>query len=391
MKVARIRLFPHGLRRPTASPDGLSPFEVYGFGLMVLLVAVPGLAALKLLVLAVGVVLAIVRNPIAPLGLFVGLSAAVSLAVAYAVGVIHDVPPQDRLNHLVRVFSFYAVFVCAHWIRDAISTPAKLDRLCLWIAVLMAGVKIGIWVAVALLGYSLEDAMGFFGFETVTLTIAFNIFRLQFPSDFVCLFLLAAYCGRRSTWLDMLFVVSASIVIFLSFSRFYFFCFVAGLIVRSVWLKRWDTIAIFGALVLVGALAVFGNELVERFVGDGAALSDETRSEQIQALSADIDLHPLLGRGIGAAVPNFSRSETLPFSYEVQWYAVVMQFGWVGTAVLVANVFAILLAGVRRSRVAMCVAVLVFLWIFAGFTNPLITSIGSAVGLAITRQRARFG
>lgn len=390
MRLARLSLFPHGLSRARLHAEAPSLFERYGFAFMVFLVAVPGLAAVKLLALVLGVAVQTVRHRITKLGLFVAVVAVLSLAISFAVGTVNDVPPADRLNQLVRVGSFYAVFVCAAWVRSALSTPAKLDRFCVWTAVLMAGVKIGIWIAVALLGYSLVDAMDFFGFETVTLTIAFNIFRLQFPSDLVCLFLLAVYTGRRSVGGDFAFVLAASIVIFLSFSRFYFFCFFAGLVVRSVWLGRWDRITTFGAVILVTALAVFGNELVERFVGDGSALSDETRGEQIAALSADIALHPLLGRGIGAAVPDFSRSETLPFSYEVQWYAIVMQFGWIGAALFVGNVTAILLAGVRRVRPLLCVGVLGLLWFVAGFTNPLITAIGSAVGLAITAQRARL-
>ena len=297
-------------------------------------------------------------------------------------------PVADRLNHLVRLCSFFAVFACMHWLRAAFATQAKLDRLCLWTVVLMAAVKVGICVAVAGFDVPLADAMDLFGFETVTLTIAVNILRLQFPSDIVCMFLLAVYCGGRSRWRDGLFLLCASIVIFLSFSRFYFFSFVVALFVRSAWLKRWDLITTLGTLALVGALAFFGAEIVERFVGQGAEMSDEIRVDQTRALASEIERHPILGRGIGASVPDFLRSETLPFSYEVQWYAVVMQFGWLGMSVFVLNIASLMISGVRRTRSLICLAVVGLLWVAAGFTNPLITAIGSAVGLAIAKRRA---
>lgn len=357
---------------------------------MILLVAVPGLAALKLVAVLATVVVGTIRYSFRGLGLFVGMSVVASLGLAYLVGAFNDVPADNRLNHLTRVASFYAVFAAAYWVRNSFSTPEKLDRLCLSIALTMASIKVAIWFAIFSLDFSLVEVMNFLGFETVTLPIGLNLFRLQFPSDFICLFLLAVYFGRRSTLRDVLFVVSVSVVIFFSFSRFIFICFFAGLIVRCIWLKQWDMIATFAALVLCGVLAVFGEELVERFAGEGSTMSDDTRIEQTEALVADIRLHPLLGRGIGAAVPNFSRSESLPFSYEVQWYATVMQFGWFGTLALMANVFAIVLVGVRRARTALCVVLLASFWIAAGFTNPFVTSIGSAVGLAIAKQRVRL-
>lgn len=356
--------------------------------LAIFLVAIPSLGMLKVALLAMGFAVGTIRGDFNNRGWVIGALAVLGLFLAYFVALLNDVSPDDRLNQFVRVASFYAVFACMHYARHDIRTRSTMDNTCMAIVSLMAGVKIGMWVAVFFFGYSLETVMGFFGFETVTLDIGLNLFRLQFPGDFVCLFLIACYSGGRSRFRDLVFLLAVGVVVFLSFSRFIFVCFFVGLAVRALWLKKFDFVALVGIALLCLVLALFGGELVDRFVGEGAQESDETRIEQIQELTADIALHPFFGRGIGAAVPNYTRSETLPFSYEAQWYATVMQFGLVGTMLMIGTVLSTTLRGIRHRRSVSCVAILLMLWLTAGFTNPFITSLGSAVGLALTRQRA---
>jgi hypothetical protein len=93
--------------------------------------------------------------------------------------------------------------------------------------------------------------------------------------------------------------------------------------------------------------------------------------------------HPIFGTGIGSSVSGNKRSGTIPFSYEVQWYAMAMQFGFFGLAWFVVNLLAPLSICFKSpGKRAFSLAVFA-LWVIAGFTNPLVISLGSAFGLCI--------
>ena len=364
--------------------------SVLFFLIALALVAVPGSATLKFALLVAVLVVGTLGGDFQMRGWVIGALAVLSMGLAYLVALVHQVAGADRDAHLLRIFSFYAAFATLFYIRRAFMTPASIDRLCLYSTLLMAAFKIGILIAVNLFGISLIQALDILGFESVTLMIRENIFRLQFPSDFIVLFLLACYSGRRSAVSDILFVVAVGVVVFLSFSRFIFLCFFVGLFVRMVWTGRADLITGISGVLLLGTVISFGDVLVERFVGEGSDVSDDIRVEQVQQLTRQITVNPVFGSGVGASVPNFTRSESLPYSYEVQWYATLMQFGVIGTAALLLNVTLAVMWRIRGEKSRFCLAVLLAMWVFAGFTNPFITSLGSAVGLSIARRRAQL-
>lgn len=353
------------------------------------LVAVPGLAAAKFVALIATLTFGTLRGDFRCRGLVVGYLAMLTLSFAYAAALIHQVYQADRDAHLVRVFSFYAAFACITYVREGFKTTYSIDNSCIAAAVIMALFKIAILLAVDLFGYSLPDALEWLGFESVTLKISESIFRLQFPSDFIVLFLLACYTGRKSVFTDVLFISAIGVVVFLSFSRFIFLCFFIGLLVRAIWIRKVDLITVISAGILLVAIFSFSDVLIERFVGEGSNVSDEIRVEQIQELTREIQYNPIFGSGLGSSVPNFVRSETLPYSYEIQWYATVMQFGFFGTTILIISVLLMILWGIRGARAIVCLSLLIAMWIVAGFTNPFITSLGSAVGLSLARRRAQ--
>ena len=374
----------HRARRPRLDAATVS----YLFTLA--LIAVPGVAVLKFLAIVATLIFGTLRKDFATRGVVIGYLALISLMLGYLIATGRHVSPVDRDGHLIRIFSFYAVFACLTYARHGFSTQWALDKVCVSATTIMAALKVGILCTVVVFGYSLDDAMNVFGFESVTAGIGESLFRLQFPSDFVVLFLLAIYVGGRSRATDLLFIASLGVVVFLSFSRFIFLCFFVGIAIRYIWMRRADLITLISAALVLGALVAFSGVLIDRFVGEGSEDSDSVRIEQIEKLVDEIELHPLFGAGLGASVPGFLRSETIPYSYEVQWHATVMQLGLVGTGLLLLNVLLAVFWGIRMSRSRLCLAILVAMWVAAGFTNPFITSLGSAVGLSLARRRARL-
>jgi hypothetical protein len=144
-----------------------------------------------------------------------------------------------------------------------------------------------------------------------------------------------------------------------------------------------DAVTVSSLVVGAVLIAVFSVSLAGRFSGEGTQASDDIRGEQIHRLAAEIAEHPLLGKGLGASAGSYKRSETIPFSYEVQWYAMTMQLGAVGLMWFLIHLVSAMAKGVRSARGAALFLSVFLLWLVGGFTNPLVVSLGSAFGLVL--------
>src|SRR6185437_13330958 len=103
------------------------------------------------------------------------------------------------------------------------------------------------------------------------------------------------------------------------------------------------------ALLAAVAAAMLAATLSDRFIGAASADSDQERAEQMERLSRQFVEYPIAGTGMGSSVPGYLRSITIPYSYEVQWYAMAMQFGILGLTWLVVN-FCVFFGSQRMSR-----------------------------------------
>lgn len=72
-----------------------------------------------------------------------------------------------------------------------------------------------------------------------------------------------------------------------------------------------------------------------RFVGVDAEVSDFYRYEQVLVFSQEIPKAYILGNGLGAYINGFIRSESFPFLYELEYLAILYQFGFLGLSYLV--------------------------------------------------------
>jgi hypothetical protein len=221
------------------------------------------------------------------------------------------------------------------------------------------------------------------GFETVSDNIGLGLQRLQFPSDIVLIFLIACYVGGRNKAVDLLLMLAATVSVYLSFSRYLFAAFVLCTILRSYRAGKLDIVSRAAIVLGVSVLLLFSASLAERFGGEASVSSDETRNLQVQALAGVIARHLTFGTGIGSSVNGFKRSDALPFSYEVEWYAMTMQLGFLGLFWFIGNLIAPLLSALISTRRKAFLVSIFTIWTIAGFTNPYVTSLGSAFGFCI--------
>jgi hypothetical protein len=354
------------------------------FFVAILCVAVPGFAALKALCILCLWAYVTSVGAVRASSIVWFLSVILNAAFCSEVAFLHDVPPVDIGNQLSRVVLFFLCLGMGVSIADSRVFDSKTtDRLILWLAFISATLKVLILGAILSGKITLDAAQSGLGFETVTDDIGFGLQRLQFPSDIALIFFVACYFGGRRKIVDILFLLSITVSIFLSFSRFLFAAYALCLVVRFVRVRKLDTVSVaaLSSILIVGT--IFSVSLLGRFTSRGTQDSDSSRTEQIAYLTEVIVQHPLLGTGMGSSVNSNKRSGTIPFSYEVQWYALTMQFGSIGLAWFLVNLVAPLSICCKSLRQTSVFLVVFLLWFLAGFTNPFIISLGSAFGLSI--------
>jgi O-Antigen ligase len=383
-----------GLVLPARSWTRLgSPTSTWVFAaLTVVCLAIPGLAVPKAcLILGFWGYLVLTMPFSTSSAIWMG-SVLGSLVFATVVSLFHSVRSVDTAGQFARMLLFFLILSIGALIlrRDErLASGLGLDKLIGRATICSMLLKVAILAAVVAGWITFDKAQQIFGFESVTEDIGGSLQRLQFPSDVAVIFLVPCYRGGTSKLADAVFVVSTSIIVYTSFSRFLFAAFGLALLIRALWMRRMDTTFI-SALVLTAAVAsVFAVNINSRFVGQANADSDNARVQQMRILSDHFVDNPIIGKGMGSSVPGFLRSVKEPYFYEVQWYAMAMQFGVLGLLWLFLNFSSFLMfqrMGLRDRRYA---AAVVLLWAVSGFTNPFLTAVGGAFGICILVLRCR--
>lgn len=241
-----------------------------------------------------------------------------------------------------------------------------------------------------------------FDYSFVSMLILPGVVRLQFINDVALPFaLMTLFVLRRPVWVPVgplvsnVMVAAVLVAIALAFSRWLFFLTV---VIAALWLllyaiRRAKTLlyaTAFTSVVLAVGLAFVDlsrplDALVARFSSPGVEASDAARAIQIEALLAEIARGPLLGMGLGAYAPDVIQRASEPYSYEVQWLAVLLQLGVVGTSLLMVPLLGIVVSGARvpDARAAAVLVCMTGLWLVSGFTNPYLISSTSGVVFAV--------
>lgn len=132
-------------------------------------------------------------------------------------------------------------------------------------------------------------------------------------------------------------MIGVIICIIINYSRIYMIQFVVlmlvyiftGINIKKINIRKM-ILGIFLGIIILFSYNIGSDIIDNRFVGEDIEYSDLTRIEQIVAFSKEIPDDFLLGKGLGAYMKGFVRSKELPFLYEVEWMALIYQFGFIG-------------------------------------------------------------
>lgn len=232
------------------------------------------------------------------------------------------------------------------------------------------------------------------GFRAMSMNITEGISRLQTSVDiftpFILFFVLQAsrLNIHLSTWFRTSYLLIALASTFLSFSRYLIAIYAISFLLYWLTLNARKTILnfLFGSVFLFTTIAIIGPSRVQkvvelRLVSRNTIASDNTRKSQITALLHEFEQSPYLGKGLGAFAPTNIRDPILKYSYEVQWVALLMQFGLIGTFLLLLPLtyIAFQILNSPPSPVKLPFFLLYLLWLLSGFTNPFLLSLGSGI------------
>jgi hypothetical protein len=356
-------------------------------------VAMPGLAAGKALLLIALWGALVWRSSQSQLSILWFTSVLASLSLSMLVGVFYDTLPANIYNEGFRTLTFFLVFsMGVMLVKSGGVSAEKLDRLIAWIAVLSLIFKIMILVISVTGVMTADQIQTTLGFESVQDDIGLGLQRIQFPADILLQFMIFCYAGGRRRFMDglVLFAIGASVL--LSFSRYLFAAFLASVMLRSFLVRRYDLIAKAAVVLTLLVGVLFSAALATRFTGQGSTTSDSIRTIQIAVLGHSILQYPLLGSGMGSNAHGYIRTAALPFSYEVQWYALTLQLGFLGLVWFLINLIMPPLTLLIRQPAKLALFFTVWcVWAASGFTNPFIVSLGSGFGLTLMLLRLAPG
>lgn len=167
--------------------------------------------------------------------------------------------------------------------------------------------------------------------------------------------------------------------------------------------------------VAVLALSVLGNGSVARawdrvasiVTGSGQTIEDQIRTEESHELIAGWLVSPVFGHGLGAVIPGYSRNESRPWNFELQYHLILFQMGIVGALLMLAVTVVGAIAVVRSFRAAPDLAPVLFVSIagaaallIANASNPYLQAPGNMwalflllalVNVALSKSRRPAG
>ena len=227
--------------------------------------------------------------------------------------------------------------------------------------------------------------------QIITCLIVEGVPRIQTSCDLalpLALYIVLSYPGwfpRR--WVRGLLASIMMVALFFAFSRALLFMGITACLISAFHLGwraalRRSIGCLLGWSVLQLGLGELGVQRLdeERFSGEAARYSDLIRHQQVAVLSNRWSDHPWLGEGFGLYSQRFVRSEKLPYSYEVQWLALLWQSGLIGWILWQGTLLALLWPLLAlRPRTSLGLLILAGGYWMSGWTNPYVISLLSGV------------
>jgi hypothetical protein len=248
-------------------------------------------------------------------------------------------------------------------------------------------------VSVSVVVMSLEDI---FSIQLMTFGTENLLGRIVFESDNlipICFFAIIVHRRAlefKAAWAAIAVALMAFSAIY-SFSRYLWVFCLAGLILSLIFapkgrFKNGMTLAVVATTLAF--LPFFTNLVNERFSNEVSGESTDVRDVSVSALKTSILTAPVFGRGLGSYVRDATRStyDVAPYAYEVEWYSLTSQLGIVGLLLWCsfgAIYFCNLMKRWKRWKQTLPLALLLMLWLFGAFYNPMLTSSFSAVAYSL--------
>ena len=274
-------------------------------------------------------------------------------------------------------------------VRNGVISPRNVFLVIVCSTVAIAFGKIGllVYAAVERVNFiALTRSVGsLFHDQIMTMHIAGPLYRFQVPADLgapIATYIVLmgerlgidAFARKRVAWPLLSLILLTG---FLAYSR-YTWVFIAAVMVmtlaRSKTSRQWFLIV---APVLIFSLSV----MAPRFFSPGTAVSDNIRLEQLPVLMAQFETRPWFGHGLGFYVAHSVSDKYNPFSYELQWVAILMQVGLGGLMVFLTLLWSLVRYFSLLPLKPMTVELLMLFafWVFSGMFSPNLVS--SAAGV----------
>lgn len=301
------------------------------------------------------------------------------------------IPLKEQASESMQFFITFSVPLMALFlIQEKVITPQKFFQWVICVNLFYMIIKC-IILALHIMGViqitTLLTALKFSSMQTGIWGV---LQRWQTSLDLLAPFLIFFVLQQKKLGLGIntkfvaIYCLFALVTTFFGYSRFLFAVFGASVCLHIATLSGLRLIrstALIIALIIATIFAVGPDRFFSILLRNKQenTASDLHRIKQVEAMIAEFDKTPILGKGMGASVrsPVFNNS----FRFEVQWVSFLMQFGIIGVLILLIPFLIIfwqlLKPPLTRSHFA-CFC-LFGIWMLSGFTNPFLISLQSGI------------
>lgn len=299
--------------------------------------------------------------------------------------------PTDQFKLFLITLS--VPMMAVYLIQSKITSPQTIFKVIFGSSFFYSFSKILLVVLHFLKVVNLWEILNLLGVRFMSMSIYGGLERIQTSVDIITPFLVLFILHSKTLGINLpkgfkaLYLSITFLSNLLSFSRFlifiYFFSFILyGCTLSFPRLLKGTLLfgfLFFATIILIGIEHILP-VIAMRFNSLDNYYSDQTRFEQMDALLSAHQKVPLLGQGMGGYVESYIRDEELKHSYEVQWFAFLMQFGLIGTSIILLPLIWIAYRLMQVSdRTSLSFLVLFLFWLLSGFTNPFLISLTSGI------------
>ena len=226
----------------------------------------------------------------------------------------------------------------------------------------------------------------------------FMFYRVMVSNDYIPFIYFSFYLfWDKRKIRKILFVLLMSFYSFIIFSRVIFgeffilvicsiFCHMKN---SKLYCKSNRVFLVLSICIFVFAIVCFFSNtnlfqaILFRFSSNSTVESDNIRNEQQKLLMAGIKDSVFIGHGTGSYLKNYIRSKTTPYSYELEYFSFLYQFGIVGFTLIILTTivtfYKIIFSNITNKYLKLIAFINFALWLIKPFFNPGFISSNSGI------------